>query len=527
MLDRAVPRLTALLVCAPLLALGCDKDKPSDAEATAQSPTLPSSSGSSGRSGARLPAIELPLMVPASAAGLVVIRTPESLFATIAGFDMLGEPDAADTKALREELDEFLERRVGITLTDVDHATIFFVPKKGVAAVIEGTKGEPKGKAVGEHEGTPLFALGEREQAVMAQHNKDLIVGEPDAVRLALQAAAGKEPSLSKEGGPLADLLTEGSKGVTFAAAVEVSALPRSIREDIDDFGVERALLQYGGEGIRVVANGEESAMKTLLSRIEGGMTMLVSMTEGEKRRLVEGDDTFEGVGGIYAHHTAMRLRKLVQPKLDGRELSMEIPVRLQDPTLLTAMAGIGAAIAIPAMTKYMRRSKTSEARVQIAKMFDAASAYFNEEHVSRGAVAILGGGAVTGTAPHQCPNDGRLKGESGITPPLSVNCNEGPGGRCVPVAGTPRGPGEYSMSQWTDSPVWNGLNFQQEQGHAFHYNFVWENTDHGFGTCQFTAQAFADLDDDGVFSTFERAGAADEHGVNAAAGLYIDREVE
>jgi hypothetical protein len=39
--------------------------------------------------------------------------------------------------------------------------------------------------------------------------------------------------------------------------------------------------------------------------------------------------------------------------------------------------------------------------------------------------------------------------------------------------------------------------------------------------------QAFGDLDDDGVFSTFERAGAADEIGINAAAGLYVDRELE
>jgi hypothetical protein len=30
-----------------------------------------------------------------------------------------------------------------------------------------------------------------------------------------------------------------------------------------------------------------------------------------------------------------------------------------------------------------------------------------------------------------------------------------------------------------------------------------------------------------GVWSTYERAGAADENGVNAAAGLYIDNEVE
>jgi len=37
----------------------------------------------------------------------------------------------------------------------------------------------------------------------------------------------------------------------------------------------------------------------------------------------------------------------------------------------------------------------------------------------------------------------------------------------------------------------------------------------------------FGDLDADKTYSTFERAGAADKMGVNGAAGIYIDQEVE
>ena len=66
------------------------------------------------------------------------------------------------------------------------------------------------------------------------------------------------------------------------------------------------------------------------------------------------------------------------------------------------------------------------------------------------------------------------------------------------------------------------------EQGHYFHYNFIWNNdTSDPYGRCQFTVQAFGDLDDDGVFSTFERSGAADQLGINASIGLYIDNEIE
>jgi type IV pilus assembly protein PilA len=196
---------------------------------------------------------------------------------------------------------------------------------------------------------------------------------------------------------------------------------------------------------------------------------------------------------------------------------------------IVVAILGILAAIAIPALSKYMRRAKTSEAKAQIAKMFDASSAYFTEEHVERGATQFLEqGGGVTAMAPHRCPHDSGQPGgtQAGITPADTTLCPQGPGGRCIPgVDGG--GPGAYQMAEWTNDDIWNALNFQQEQGHYFHYNYVATNETSGYGRCQFTAQAFADLDNDTTMSTFERSGSGDRQGVNAAAGLYIDREVE
>jgi type IV pilus assembly protein PilA len=197
---------------------------------------------------------------------------------------------------------------------------------------------------------------------------------------------------------------------------------------------------------------------------------------------------------------------------------------------IVVAILGILAAIAIPALTKYMRRAKTSEAKVQIAKMFDSASAYFAEEHVGRGGVALLGGGGgVADTVSHRCPtDDGTPTGTvlAGVTPATTVDCNLGPGGHCTPGVGG-SGAAAYEMDLWNNNQVWLALNFQQEQPHFFHYNFTGTNIGTGYGSCQFTAQAFADLDADGTFSTYERAGAADQNGVNGAAGLYIDQELE
>ena len=70
----------------------------------------------------------------------------------------------------------------------------------------------------------------------------------------------------------------------------------------------------------------------------------------------------------------------------------------------------------------YIDKAKTSEARVHVAKLFDAASAYFMEEHVERGAVMELGAGGLPTKPMHRCPDDGRLAGSVGPTPPMSVD---------------------------------------------------------------------------------------------------------
>jgi len=214
---------------------------------------------------------------------------------------------------------------------------------------------------------------------------------------------------------------------------------------------------------------------------------------------------------------------------IDIKKLKQAKGFTLIELMIVVAILGILAVVAVPALQKYMRRAKTAEAKTQIAKIYDAASSFFKSEHAERGATAFISdGGAVEDMAPHLCPSPAGSPsgGEAGVTPDSSLNCNEGPGGRCIPATGG-GGAGYYDIALWNDNPVWNGLNYLQEQGHYFHYNFIAVNETTGYGRCQFTAQAFADLDDDTLFSTFERSGAGDIQGVNAAIGLYVDQEVE
>jgi type IV pilus assembly protein PilA len=193
---------------------------------------------------------------------------------------------------------------------------------------------------------------------------------------------------------------------------------------------------------------------------------------------------------------------------------------------VVVAILGLLASVAIPAMTAYTRRTKTAEARIQLAKMYDATSAFYNSEHVDRGDVDTIGLGGAIGAATHRCPYPSGTPagGNAGETP--NIDCNLGPGGRCVPAI-NPAGAGYYDISDWNDNAMWSALHFTMEQAHFFHYNFVAVNDLVGYGSCRFTAQAFADLDADGTFSTFERSGAADVNGINAAAGLYIEGIIE
>lgn len=171
------------------------------------------------------------------------------------------------------------------------------------------------------------------------------------------------------------------------------------------------------------------------------------------------------------------------------------------------ALTGLVSAIFAPTMRKFHLRRRTVEPRAELVRLYDAilATMYADPDkpETFRG-----------------CPGS-VPQGEAGFTPPLAHGC-VGPSETCTPATS---GRGAYEPKQWEDNSTWQQLGFSQEQPHRFHYNVRWRYDERANG-CQFTAQAFGDLDDDGVFSTFERAAAADELGVNSP-GLYIDKEVE
>jgi hypothetical protein len=158
--------------------------------------------------------------------------------------------------------------------------------------------------------------------------------------------------------------------------------------------------------------------------------------------------------------------------------------------------AGAIEAITQSAMEKYIRRSKTTEATMNVRKLFDAAVAYYEEEHASKTGVIL----------PKQFP------ASTPMWPPGSP-CDH-------PGKKYPANP-----TRWQQHPTWNALNFGVDDPHYYRYQFV----STGSGTkAAFTARAIGDLNCDGKWSTFERIGSADNHGnISGGSGLYKNNPLE
>jgi type IV pilus assembly protein PilA len=165
---------------------------------------------------------------------------------------------------------------------------------------------------------------------------------------------------------------------------------------------------------------------------------------------------------------------------------------------IVVAIIGILAAVAIPAFMKYIKKSKTSEARQFVKKIYDGARSYYMDGNVAKG----YGGGTIAKQFPAY---------EATPVPALATCCTGGD--KCAPDA-----------TLWT-SPTWVALQFSLDDPH--YYSYSYDGTDVALN---FTARANGDLDCDGVYSTFEMYGIIDSQysdGPSGNAGLYRENDLE
>ncbi|TNE49528.1 MAG: prepilin-type N-terminal cleavage/methylation domain-containing protein [Deltaproteobacteria bacterium] len=148
---------------------------------------------------------------------------------------------------------------------------------------------------------------------------------------------------------------------------------------------------------------------------------------------------------------------------------------------IVVAIIGILAAVAIPAFLKFIRKSKTSEAGINIKSIGDGAISWFDAEHSNSN------GDPVAKHFPNTLsPTD---VGNTGATVPTDAPCKS--------ANGTPLY--TKNSANWEAEP-WKSIKFGINKAHYFQYQYLPTST----GTAsQFTIWARANLDCDGTESTY------------------------
>jgi len=163
---------------------------------------------------------------------------------------------------------------------------------------------------------------------------------------------------------------------------------------------------------------------------------------------------------------------------------------------IVVAIIGILAAVAIPAFTRYVKKSRTAEAVGHLNKEWAGSLTYYETDHISTGGVAL----------PKQFP------GPTGA-PAASSDCGCLTGARC---------PGNSSV--W-GTGVWAALNFSLPDPHNYLPGYSGSGTG---SSAQFTAFAQGDLNCNGTKSSFARTGLINSNGdVSGSYQPIITNELE
>ncbi len=151
---------------------------------------------------------------------------------------------------------------------------------------------------------------------------------------------------------------------------------------------------------------------------------------------------------------------------------------------IVVAIIGILAAVAIPAFIDYIKRSKSSEASIQlnnIGKNMKREYADVSSYPVADGAILPAGGGATTGA--NCCGGTGAVIGG-----PVNNKCNQ-------------------QADLFTDGAGWQALDYKLAEASQYQYQYIG-------GEQAASAYALGDLDCDGSSATWHLTGSVASGGI-------------
>ncbi|HXI59699.1 MAG TPA: prepilin-type N-terminal cleavage/methylation domain-containing protein [Polyangia bacterium] len=165
---------------------------------------------------------------------------------------------------------------------------------------------------------------------------------------------------------------------------------------------------------------------------------------------------------------------------------------------IVVAIIGILAAVAIPAFSKYIKRSRTAEAMGHLNKLWAGSVTYYETDHVDANGAAVA----------KQFPSLGKA-----ATLEAAKECG------CLDTGKCPGGAAAWQQ------PEWVALQFSIPDPHLYlpHYTSTGTSKD-----ATFTAEATGDLDCNGTASDFKRVGLIDGNGdVSGSKAPIITNELE
>ena len=165
---------------------------------------------------------------------------------------------------------------------------------------------------------------------------------------------------------------------------------------------------------------------------------------------------------------------------------------------IVVAIVGILAAVAIPTFVKYIRRARTTEAVMNLRKMYDGAVAYYVGEHSDINGV----------TANKRFPATGDW------VPDLATR--------------TAYADKRYQSqpSEWKQGG-WSALEFQISDTQVFAYQFLNQDPTKWGTDAKASMIANGDQNGNGVYSWFERDMVGTLEGVQGGTAMYSINETE
>ncbi len=366
--------------------------------------------------------------------------------------------DEATRKTLDNELRAYVDRYLGVDLSKLQYAVGFVSgpPPRG-AVLLKTIGGALKIPGAIDYEGGKVWVVDPGAGISLALKGDVAVFGKADAVRDVLDTLAGKRKNLVVENKALVDWIHNRSEG----AAVAFAAIaPKGLPLPPPLAGLQRAAISIGKTGIRGVIEGEDATISSLQATSDQAFARVLREAEDAHDAAISGtiappEGAFAIVGAAYLKSYAAKLR----PHREGNRLSVDLDFGRGGAEAASAVAVIGilSAVAIPAFMDYMKKSKKTEASLQLNKLAKNLKVYF----------------AVHGELP---------KGDAPLTP--AKGCCEGPGRKC---------PGDPKAWQ---QPIWQALDHEIDEPHLFQYRY------HSDGKTALV-EAVGDLDCDTTMITY------------------------